>query len=157
MLVVFVYTFFVACVCAGGGGFPGEYVNFGAAEWRSAHEVNDCNKEITRQKLLAVPVTSLFYLVSPLLHSQEKSRMCVTAQFSLLLWFQNGSVIIHARCGLSTFKGGCEVWPIPGWDTLHYVEELLREWTIVTESNPRACWSILTVVNACDKPGVYRG
>ena len=44
---------------------PEEDVNHRAVKSRSAHKVNDCNKEITSQTLLAAPVTEcLLYLIS---------------------------------------------------------------------------------------------
>lgn len=49
-------------------------LNYRAEESRSVHEVNDCNKEITRQTQLAAPVTKcLFYSTILLLNLSKNS------------------------------------------------------------------------------------
>lgn len=45
-------------------------MNHKAVESRSVHKVNDCNKEVTSQTILAAPVTDcLFYFISLFTHS----------------------------------------------------------------------------------------
>lgn len=83
---------------------PEEDVNHRAVESRSAHKVNDYNKEITSQTQMAAPVTAcLFYFISVLLIPSKNALEEVHSLifFPGMISLRYTTLIIHVRRDMS--------------------------------------------------------